>query len=238
MAGVSFYLNGDLVERLSGPTANWQASADAWSLLGGSQPLAAKVDELRVYQGVLDSQSIRDAASGFLCRTPNLALGAGIPARSDDLVLTDQDLIEDLNVTVDLSYSRVGDMSVILKHLDTGTTATLIITPLGPGGIGTCNGRDLLVTLDDSAATFASNQCNAAAVPSIKGTFKPSQPLSKFFREPLAGTWRLQIDDAENVGPGTCSAGACRRRSQACRRIASSPTRSKRRSARNGDVAN
>jgi subtilisin-like proprotein convertase family protein len=58
------------------------------------------------------------------------------------------------------------------------------------------------VTLDDSAATFASNQCNAAAVPSIKGTFKPSQPLSKFFREPLAGTWRLQIDDAENVGPG------------------------------------
>jgi hypothetical protein len=123
-------------------------------------------------------------------------------------VLTDQDLIEDLNVTVDLSYSRVGDMSVILKHLDTGTTATLIITPLGPGGIGTCNGRDLLVTLDDSAATFASNQCNAAAA------FIGNLPRSRskfFFRERLVGTWRLQIDDAENGGPGNLFRWCCRR---------------------------
>jgi hypothetical protein len=197
-AGVSFYLNGDLLQRDGGLTADWLPSARAWSLLGSTEPMAAKVDEVRVYQGVLDTQSIRDAASGFSCRNPNLALG---PTRFDNLVLTDQDLIEDLNVTVDLSYGRVGDMNVILKHVETGTTASVIITPLGPGGIGTCNGRDLLVTLDDSAATFVGNNCVATAVPSIKGTFKPSQPLSKFFHESLAGTWRLQIDDAE--GPGT-----------------------------------
>jgi subtilisin-like proprotein convertase family protein len=196
-AGVSFYRNGILIQQDSGFDAPWLPSSDAWSLLGSTEPFDGKVDEVRVYQGVLDTQSIRDAASGLSCRNPNLAVGPGGGSPNDALVLTDQDLIEDLNVTVDLSYPRVGNVSVILKHLETGTQAILIQTPGG----GSCNGRDILVTLDDSAASFASDQC-AATRPSIKGTFKPSQALSKFFREPLAGTWQLRIDDAEGNTPG------------------------------------
>jgi hypothetical protein len=102
-------------------------------------------------------------------------------------------------VTVDLSYARVGDMNLVLKHLDTNTTVTLIITPAGPGGIGTCNGSDMLVTLDDSATNFADDEC-AAARPTIKGAFKPSQALSKFKGEQLAGTWRISVEDAEGQG--------------------------------------
>lgn len=62
--GVSFYLNGNLVNTNAGDTSNWQTSDDGWLLFNafGGQNFVGLGDEIRVYDNVLDQSVIRAAA--------------------------------------------------------------------------------------------------------------------------------------------------------------------------------
>lgn len=113
----------------------------------------------------------------------------------DCITVDDPRTINRLTVALDISHTWVGDLVVTLTHEDTGTSVTLIDRPGAPAidSLG-CPGDDIDVTLDDDAALPLEDEC-AAGVPTIVDTFAPSEPLSAFAHEGIAGTWTLHISD-------------------------------------------
>ncbi|MCH7698554.1 MAG: proprotein convertase P-domain-containing protein [Chloroflexi bacterium] len=113
----------------------------------------------------------------------------------DCITIDDPRTINRLTVALDISHTWVGDLVVTLTHEDTGTSVTLIDRPGAPAidSLG-CTGDDIDVTLDDDAALPLEDEC-AAGVPTILDTLAPSEPLSAFADEGIAGTWTLQISD-------------------------------------------
>ena len=71
-SGVTFFVNGELVQNVAAQTGNWQLSAAPFWLLGNldNESLSGLVDDIRVYRGTLDAIGIRTAldtvfTSGF-----------------------------------------------------------------------------------------------------------------------------------------------------------------------------
>ena len=100
--------------------------------------------------------------------------------------------IQDLNLAVNLN--GIGyDLSVLLRHIDTGTTVTIWLSAFGPGGnlngfnhtFGTVN-----TLFDDEAGlNFHPNYSSAG------GSFRPVGLLSAFDGEDIFGTWQLSIQN-------------------------------------------
>lgn len=121
---------------------------------------------------------------------------------TDSIVLSEGGSLLDLDVSVEVSHSYVGDLIVTLTHEDTGTSAVIIDRPGFTGtGFG-CNGASIDATLDDEAASPVENEC-AGSTPTISGTFTPNNPLSVFDGENLSGTWSLNITDNASQDTGT-----------------------------------
>ncbi len=134
-------------------------------------------------------------------RSPNLA----IPDRnstgvSDSIVITGATTISDLDISLNITHTYVGDLNVFLTHVDTGTTITLITRVTGGGG--GCSGDDILAILDDAAATSVDSECSGT-VPAISGTFRPNMALSAFNGQSLNGTWTLKVADRNSQDVGT-----------------------------------
>jgi hypothetical protein len=94
----------------------------------------------------------------------------------------------DLNICLNINHTWVGDIVVILEHVDTGTVAAML--DVNPD----CSGNNIRVLLDDEASQFADDQCSGSG-PAINGTFRPTDPLSTFDGELIDGTWVLYIYD-------------------------------------------
>lgn len=62
------------------------------------------------------------------CESPNLPL-TDPGSVSDDMTITGGEELADLNVTLDIDHSWVGDMIVTLEHVDTGTSVVMIDRP-------------------------------------------------------------------------------------------------------------
>ena len=119
----------------------------------------------------------------------------------NDLAVMGQGQILDLNVAVTITHTWVGDLTVVLTHVDTGTAVTIIDRPGVPiTGFG-CSGNNIAAVLDDLAATPVEGEC-ASATPTISGTFIPNNPLSAFDGEDLGGTWRIGVADAAGGDTG------------------------------------
>jgi subtilisin-like proprotein convertase family protein len=198
--GVTFYVNGNVLESFPLRTEDWNASTAPWKLLGGAggEEFVGSVDEVKVFPGVLDLQSIREAATNRICSAPDSVVTTPGAVMSD-IVIDDLDLVSDLDVKLDLSYPAVGQLSISLTHVGTGHGVFLTHT-----GESACDAGDIVGTFDDEAAQPASSQC-AANPPAITGTFTPSQPLSTFDGDQLRGTWRL------SVGAGVAGTGRLNR---------------------------
>ncbi len=106
-----------------------------------------------------------------------------------DIVITDSDLVTDLNLYLDIHHTFVDDLGVTLTHVDTGTTVSVA----DPESFN-CGGNDVLATLDDESATTLAGQCRTTGI-AIQGTFSPDHPLSAFDAESITGTWRITITD-------------------------------------------
>lgn len=118
------------------------------------------------------------------------------PAGVEDCIaIDDPRTISDLTVALDIGHTWVGDLVVTLTHEETGTSVTLIDRPGFPDvDILGCTGDDIVATLDDDAAGPVEAACDAA-VPTIDGAFIPSESLSAFDDESIAGIWTLTITD-------------------------------------------
>jgi len=137
------------------------------------------------------------------CATPNLAIPDNTPAgATTDLVISGLGEITDLDVSLQVTHTWVGDLIFTLTHVDTGTAVTFFDRPGVPAGTVGCSGNDIDATLSDEGATPVETEC-AGAVPTIDGTFSPNNPLSAFDGESANGTWRLFVSDNAGSDQGT-----------------------------------
>ncbi len=112
--------------------------------------------------------------------------------------------IQDLNLSLNITHSWVGDLVVQLKHVETGTVVTLI-ERMGRASSGFgCSHDNLNVELDDEGAGGAiESLCGSGStVPTSPPTFVPNNPLSAFDGQSISGTWQVIVYDqlAGDVG--------------------------------------
>lgn len=130
------------------------------------------------------------------CRTPNLSIPDAGPAAVDSMVIATSETIGNLETSVKITHTYVGDLSVTLTHVDTATSALLVDRPGAPvlGTFG-CSRDDIDVILSDSGSGAVEDQCNVTS-PAISGVRTPNNPLSVFSGENTAGTWQLSVQDS------------------------------------------
>lgn len=141
-----------------------------------------------------------ESTPSSICNAPGTAIpdnnATGI---TDQIVTTANGTLTDLDVSVNIIHTWIGDLSVNLRHVDTNTSVDLI---LKPGVIGSGNGsfeENIIVILDDEAGLTVEDNA-----PYITGDpYSPNNPLSTFDGESLSGTWELTVTDTTGGDVGT-----------------------------------
>ncbi|MCH2170175.1 proprotein convertase P-domain-containing protein [Myxococcota bacterium] len=143
-----------------------------------------------------------------LCLSPQLSIpDANIPGPlQDTMTVSGEGALTDIDVSLQITHTYVGDLSVTLTHEDTGTTVSLLDRPGQPliGWIYGCPEDDVDVVLSDEATNLAEDACESTP-PAIGGTLKGSGSLGAFDGEDLAGSWTLAVTDNEAADTGVLS---------------------------------
>ncbi|MFP8875665.1 MAG: proprotein convertase P-domain-containing protein, partial [Myxococcota bacterium] len=141
------------------------------------------------------------------CQTPGLsipdAIGIAIGSVTDTMVIGSGDPITGLETSVEIAHTYVGDLSVTLEHVDTGTSVLLVNRP-GEPALGTfgCQRANMDVILSDLGNGLVEDQCEVTS-PAISGIRIPNNPLAAFSGESITGTWELTVSDAAEADTGT-----------------------------------
>ena len=101
--------------------------------------------------------------------------------------------LSDVNVTVNITHPRIGELSAFL--IGPNGTVVPLFANLANGGANFTN-----TTLDNQAATALTAPANVAP---YTGTFRPSGSLAALNGINPNGTWSLQVIDLPGVGTGT-----------------------------------
>lgn len=119
-----------------------------------------------------------------------------------DLFAADARLIHDLDVSLDIEHTWVGDLAVELTHLESGRSVELLDRPSYPEVDTGCRNDDIAAILDDELTLPADGRCNTSPA-AIAGIYTPAESLSSFDGLPLAGTWRLTVRDMSRYDTGS-----------------------------------
>jgi len=143
--------------------------------------------------------------AGALCREPALAIpdssAAGV---SDDLVLGSGNTLTDLDLALVIDHTYVNDLIVVLTHVDTGTSVT-VIDRIRRNPTQPCTRDDIDAVLDDDGDRDVQTECaNNGTDPTVLSPppFVPNELLEAFNGEALAGTWRLTVSDVVGLDTG------------------------------------
>ena len=141
-----------------------------------------------------------------LCRQPALAIPDNDPGGvSDDLVVTSTASLTDLDLSLVIDHTYVGDLVVSLSHVSTGTSVT-VINRIRRNFNQTCNRADIDALLDDEGDRSVQTECrNNGTDPTVLSPppFIPYEALSAFDGETLGGIWRLTVTDLAGQDTGT-----------------------------------
>ena len=134
---------------------------------------------------------------------PNVAIPDSPGSVSDTIVVDSSATILDLEVSVNVTHTWVGDLCVTLSK-DGGPPVTIIQRMDDPslgcdGGCCACSLNNFNVTLDDEAASAIGAQCQT----NLTGTFIPQNSLAGFIGGDTAGAWTLTVDDNAGGDTGT-----------------------------------
>lgn len=125
-----------------------------------------------------------------------------------DILVTDGGIIEslDLVTAINFSHTWIGDLTITLEHVETGTLAVLLNRPgFGPFDdipMGGCCGNSADIDGNYSWADtrdgdfwwpITGSPLRAPTAYDPRGFASSSTPLSLFAGEDKAGTWRLTI---------------------------------------------
>lgn len=124
------------------------------------------------------------------------AIPNGTQSNRSKLTVSDTTVIGDLNVSVGISHTYVGDMKVILTHQESGKSATLIDRPGVPAARFGCKYDDIAAVLSDEASTSLETRCSTT-IPTINGSYKANDQLTVFDGISGQGTWLLDLVDAD-----------------------------------------
>jgi subtilisin-like proprotein convertase family protein/uncharacterized protein YvpB len=118
---------------------------------------------------------------------------------SNFIDITENQLLVNLSLYIDVSHSAVGDLMVKLTNPSSSITELVLNRPGNESN--RCAENDIVAILKDQAAQKVDDQC-ASESPAISGIYLPSQNLSSFTKTIPSGTWRINISDHEtgNVG--------------------------------------
>jgi subtilisin-like proprotein convertase family protein/uncharacterized protein YvpB len=110
------------------------------------------------------------------------------------ITITDPRTIMDLDITLDINHTWVGDLRLKLTHHETDRTITLVDRPGYPASEYGCSYDNIKAILDDEISSSVANKC-ASSPAAISGIFIPETPLSIFDGQPITGNWTLNISD-------------------------------------------
>ena len=119
------------------------------------------------------------------------APGATIDTNPGDVVVTDiinvpdDVVLDDVNVSLDISHAWAGDLDITL----TSPAGTVVQLKNSDG----CSSADIIATLDDDGAVSIDATCDAG--PAVSGVVAPSSPLAAFNGESSLGDWTITITD-------------------------------------------
>lgn len=108
-----------------------------------------------------------------------------------DYTSNNNELVHDLNVSMDITHTWIGDLTISLES-PAGTTVLLVDSECGEFD-------NMSATFDDSGVALS---CNTSP-PAISGTLQPVEQLSSFVGEDPNGTWTLTVEDSVNEDGGT-----------------------------------
>lgn len=141
--------------------------------------------------------------TSLFCNLTTQAIPDNYPAGATSIIaINDVRQIADLNISLDISHSWVGELVVRLAHLDTGKVITLIDRPGYPAADQGCSRGDIFTILDDQLTLPVENEC-AVYPAAISGIYTPTDPLSTFNNETILGNWALNVSDNALFSTGT-----------------------------------
>ncbi|MCC6144430.1 MAG: proprotein convertase P-domain-containing protein, partial [Candidatus Hydrogenedentes bacterium] len=108
----------------------------------------------------------------------------------------------DVDIYIDIAHSWVGDLTVVLEHVDSGTTVVLIDRPGFPATPAGCGADNFSVVLDDAGAGGAFEDVCVDNLSTFE-YFTPANPLSAFNGLDQAGEWRLTVSDVAEGDDGS-----------------------------------
>jgi len=162
------------------------------------QNLTTGTETVRLHQ--LEVGSFSADYTGSPTAIPDGPLSPQVPnpGLTSQFIVDQEGIIEDLNINIELLHSWIGDLTVTLTHVNTGSSAILLNRI---GGVN-CDANNVNITLDDDGAGGqVQGQCqnNLSSPPA----YQPANPLAPFNGEAIAGVWRLTIVDGEPFDTGT-----------------------------------
>ncbi|MEM7034064.1 MAG: trypsin-like serine protease, partial [Chloroflexota bacterium] len=136
------------------------------------------------------------------CSAPDVAIPDNLEAGvTDEIIISRQGLIQDLDIFVEAEHPYVGDIVVQLAHHESGRRITLIDQPSKPALTYGCSGADVVTTLDDDADEAIEDVCGSDT-PAIVGTFRPNDTMKNFTGVNFVGTWALTVSDLTDQDNG------------------------------------
>ncbi len=137
-----------------------------------------------------------------ICFTGSVAIPDNNPTGISNDLSGVPGLLLDLDVSVDIPHTWVGDLIVSLTHVGQGAARVLIDRPGMPPSASGCSANDIDVTLDDEGTAPVEDACSTTP-PAVGGRLTPNNTLSTFDGQDFSGTWRLTVSDLAGADLGT-----------------------------------
>ena len=140
----------------------------------------------------------------FYPSSPNV----GIPDNnatgvSDTITISETDTIFNMSIDLEISHTYIGNLVILLEHVDTGTRVELLNRPISNGN---CRGDDIDVTVVDGADRSLQNDCQSSTfLPfaySYNVEYEPKEALSIFAGKEIKGDWKLTVSDKASGNTG------------------------------------
>lgn len=186
----------DLLPSLT-PTIYYTPTINA--AFGITEPLAPITTTLLylpfVFQNPVPPPTYIPPSKVIFCNSSSAAIPDNNSSGVDrTITITDPRMIMDLDVTLDVNHTWVGDLRLRLTHQETNRAITLIDRPGYPASDYGCSNDNIRTILDDEISSSVANKC-ASSPAAISGIYIPETPLNIFDGQPITGNWTLNISD-------------------------------------------
>lgn len=133
---------------------------------------------------------------------PILIPDASAIGATSEITVSDNAIIQDLDIKISVTHTWIGDISATLTHVESGRSAVLVDQVFG-SGVNTCDEFNFNGIILDDQGTGGSieNQCvtNLTSPPS----YRPNNALNEFNGLNIKGTWQLKVTDSAQGDNGT-----------------------------------